>query len=307
MLDLQRLRLLTELHRRGTVTAVGEALSYSPSTVSHQLAALQREAGVPLFERDGRVLRLTEAAHVLVRHADVLLDRVERAEAEMAAAAGAVTGVVRISVFQTATRLLAPVLADLSARHPGLRVETRIEIDQALGALERRDCDLAVVWEDEHAPRPRPAGLAFEVLHEEHMLLVLPAGHPAAALPHADIPALESAVWAGGPPGFGHGRTIQDTCRRYGGFTPDLRHHTADEAALLTLVAAGQAVTLLPELAHPERAPGVVVRRITDPPVIRRVLTVTRRASLSRPALATVRAELARAVRRDGAPDTDPP
>ena len=69
MLDVRRLRLLRELHERGTVTAVAEALAYTPSAVSQQLATLEREAGVRLMERDGRRLRLTDAGRGLVEHA----------------------------------------------------------------------------------------------------------------------------------------------------------------------------------------------------------------------------------------------
>src|ERR687898_766710 len=84
MLDPRRLRLLHELHRRGTVGAVAEALSYSPSTVSQQLGVLQREAGTTLFEPAGRRVRLTDAALVLAGHAEELLAAVERAEPEPA-------------------------------------------------------------------------------------------------------------------------------------------------------------------------------------------------------------------------------
>ena len=88
MLDVRRLRLLRELNRRGTVTAVAEALAYTPSAVSQQLATLEREAGVPLMERHGRRLRLTDAGRGLVEHADAVIARLELAEAELAAAAG---------------------------------------------------------------------------------------------------------------------------------------------------------------------------------------------------------------------------
>ncbi len=110
MLDLRRLRLLHELRRLGTVSAVADALSYSPSTVSQQLRVLEREAGTPLFEPAGRRVRLTDAAIVLAEHADHLLAGAERAQADLAAAAaGAVAGVVRVGSFQTASlRLLLP-------------------------------------------------------------------------------------------------------------------------------------------------------------------------------------------------------
>jgi len=80
MLELRRLRLLRELHERGTIAAVADALQFTPSAVSQQLAMLEREAGVALLERAGRGVRLTDAAVVLVGHADALLDRAARAE-----------------------------------------------------------------------------------------------------------------------------------------------------------------------------------------------------------------------------------
>jgi DNA-binding transcriptional LysR family regulator len=290
MLDLRRLRLLRELHARGTIASVAGALSYSPSTVSHQLAELQREAGVPLLERDGRRLRLTEAAHVLVRHADALLTRMERAEAEMAAAAGAVAGTVRVSAFQTAAvSLVAPALARLADRHPGLRVEvTETEPDRAVDALLRRECDLAVCDEYGGQRRHRPRGLTFEELYAERVRLVLPRGHPATRLRD-----LAGAAWAGGQPGTSHERLLILACTTAGGFAPDIRHRATDLLVLLALVATGSAVTLLPDLSRPEREPSVVVR---DTGIARRVLTVVRDDGLARPALAAVRTALGEAA-----------
>src|SRR5918998_5790327 len=101
MLDVRRLRLLRELHERGTIAAVADALQFTPSAVSQQLAALEREAGLPLLERAGRGVRLTDAALVLVRHAEALLARAEVAQADLAAAAGSVAGRGRIASFQS--------------------------------------------------------------------------------------------------------------------------------------------------------------------------------------------------------------
>ncbi|MGH3379247.1 MAG: LysR family transcriptional regulator [Actinoallomurus sp.] len=290
MLDLRRLRLLRELHARGTIASVADALSYSPSTVSHQLAELQREAGVLLFERDGRRLRLTEAARVLVRHADALLTRMERAEAEMAAAAGVVAGTVRITAFQTASiSLVAPALAGLADRHPGLRLEvTEAEPDQAFDALLRRECDVAVCDEYGSQRRPRPRGLTFEELYTEPVRLVLPRGHPATHLRE-----LVGAAWAGGHPGTSHERLLAHACSTVGGFAPDIRHRATDLLVLLALVGTGRAVTLLPDLSRPDRDPSVTVR---DTGIARRVLTVVRDDGLARPALAAVRTALREAA-----------
>src|SRR5690349_18417886 len=131
MLDLRRLRLLRELARRGTIAAVAEALSYSPSAVSQQLAALEKETGVPLLEPAGRRVRLTAAAELLVTHTEVLFEEVERAEAALAQSLGANVGTLRVAAFQTAVLTLVPnALTRLERDHPGLRVEvTELEPD----------------------------------------------------------------------------------------------------------------------------------------------------------------------------------
>src|ERR671917_971975 len=99
MLDLRRLRLLREVDARGTVHGAARALAYTPSAISQQLAALERDAGVPLLERVGRGVRLTEAGHRLVSHADAVLARLEAAEADLEAVTGRVGGPVRIASF----------------------------------------------------------------------------------------------------------------------------------------------------------------------------------------------------------------
>src|ERR671926_1583809 len=124
MLDLRRLRLLHELHERGTIAAVADALRFTPSAVSQGLATLEREVGVALLERAGRGVRLTDAALVLVGHADALLERAALAEADLAAAAGTVAGRARIAGFQSvALRLAIPAINALARDAPRLRCE----------------------------------------------------------------------------------------------------------------------------------------------------------------------------------------
>src|SRR3954452_11663746 len=155
MLDLRRLRLLRELSARGTIGAVAEALSYSPSAVSQQLSQLEREAGVPLLERVGRGVRLTDAALGLVEHTDAVLARLEQAEAELSAAEADVHGVVRVSAFQTALRwLVAPILRALARAHPRLRTEVvEAEAEESLPQLRVGDLDVVVAEEYGEAPR----------------------------------------------------------------------------------------------------------------------------------------------------------
>ena len=172
MLELRRLRLLHELHRRGTVSAVAEALSYSPSTVSQQLGVLQREAGTRLFEPAGRRVRLTDAAIVLVAHAERLLADVERAEADLAAAANTVVGIVRIGAFQTASlSLVLPAMTAVRDACPQVQVElVEMESEPAFEALRSYALDLVLAEEYAGDPRPRLPGVDREDLLTEARL-----------------------------------------------------------------------------------------------------------------------------------------
>src|SRR4051795_759607 len=161
MLDLRRLRLLHELHQRGTIAAVADALQFTPSAVSQQLAILERETGVRLLERAGRGVRLTDAALVLVEHAEALLERVALAEADLASVAGEVTGRGRIAGFHSAAlRLGLPAIATLARDAPRLRTELiEAEPEQALPALGLGDVDLVLGDEWRHQPWRLAPGL----------------------------------------------------------------------------------------------------------------------------------------------------
>src|SRR5215212_9260164 len=161
MLDLRRLRLLRELSERGTIAAVADALQFTPSAVSQQLSALEREAGVRLLERAGRGVRLTDAALVLVGHADALLERAALAESDLAAAAGTISGRGRIAGFQSVSlRLALPAMEALARDAPRLRCELiEAEPEQALPALALGDVDLVLGDEWQHQPWRLSAGL----------------------------------------------------------------------------------------------------------------------------------------------------
>ncbi len=302
MLDLRRLRLLYELHERGTIAAVADALQFTPSAVSQQLAVLEREAGVPLLERSGRRVRLTDAALVLVYHAGALLGRAERAEADLAAAAGAVVGRVRIASFQSvALRLAAPAMRALARDAPELRCElVESEPEESLPALALGDVDLVLADEWQHQPRARPAGVDREDLGRDPVRIVLPADHPLARTGERalELSALAGETWTAGHPGTGWAEMIARACRELGGFDPRIAHRSNDAIVCLGLVAAGIAVTLLPDFVRPETHAGVAVRSIAESEVDRTVFVATRTADARRPsvqaALAAIRAAASR-------------
>jgi DNA-binding transcriptional LysR family regulator len=299
VLDLHRLRLLHELHARGTIAAVADALQFTPSAVSQQLAVLEREAGVPLLERAGRGVRLTDAALVLVRHADVLLERAELAQAELAGAAGTVAGRGRMASFQSAAfHLAVPAMQALAREAPGLRCELiESEPEESLPALALGDVDLVLADEWQHQPLARPAGVEREDLWRDPVRLVLPEDHPSARRHPRAVPLAELAedAWTTGHRETGWEQMTERTCRQLGAFDPDIRHRTNDSVTSLALVAGGQAVTMLPAL--PGIRPGVAVRAIAEGSVHRTIFAATRAADAKRPSvqalLAAVRAAAA--------------
>jgi len=290
MLDLRRLRLLRELHERGTIAAVADALQFTPSAVSQGLATLEREAGVPLLERAGRGVRLTDAGLVLVGHADALLTRSALAEADLAAAAGEVTGRVRIAGFQSVMLNLAiPAMEALGRDAPRLRCElVEAEPEDSIPALALGDIDLVLADEWQHHPRRLPPSLQRHDLFHDPVNVVLPARHPVARRHDAAVPLAELAgePWATGHPGMGWEEVTQRTCRELGGFDPDIRSRANDATISLALVSHGLAVTLLPDLVVPHRHPGVTARPIAEGSVDRAILAVTRTADATRPSAA---------------------
>src|SRR3954464_11506544 len=124
MLDPRRLVVLREFAVQGTIARAADALAFTPSAVSQQLAQLQREAGVELFGKAGRRLELTDAGRMLVARAGELLARMEEIEADLAAQAEKVHGTVRVGAFQTAaSAIVIPAIDRLAAGHPPPRAE----------------------------------------------------------------------------------------------------------------------------------------------------------------------------------------
>ncbi|MFB4316347.1 LysR substrate-binding domain-containing protein [Actinomadura sp. 21ATH] len=294
MLDLHRLRLLRELKHRGTLAAVADALSYSPSSISQQLAVLEKEAGVRLLEPVGRRVRLTPQAEILVAHTEAVLERLERAEAELAASLTDITGVLRIAAFQTAALALVPEALDrLRERHPALRVEvTECEPETALPALTARDFDLVIAEEYPGSPEARHAEIELEDLCRDEIRLALPGtGPPARPDASAPLPA-EGLPWVMEPAGTASRRWATALCRG-AGFEPDVRYESSDLLLHLRLVEQGHAAALLPDLVWDGRAANVHLRRLPDGLRTRRVFTAARRGSGAHPAIRAGREALA--------------
>jgi DNA-binding transcriptional LysR family regulator len=273
MLDVRRLHLLRDLARLGTIAAVAEAHAYTPSAVSQQLAALQREAGVQLLERAGRRVNLTSAADALVQHTEVVLAALEAADATLAAARTGSRGTVRIGAFPTAVRTLLPAaLVALARDHPALDLMvTELDPVAMPAALRHRRLDVALLHDYDIAPVTPDPALDSTPLLEETVFLAVPTGADNGT-DGDPIQGAHDADWIVASPGTLCHSVTMHACQA-AGFTPTVRHHADDFTAMLALVAAGQGVTLVPQLAVTRPLPRVRLH----PLAIRRRTRITYR------------------------------
>lgn len=295
MLDVNRLRMLVELSRRGTLSAVAEALSYSKATVSQQLSALEREAGAPLLRRVGRGVQLTPQGNVLVAEAIGILDRLERAQVAVAESMSEVTGTVRIAVFQTAAHaLLPPALLALQAQHPSLRVDvTESDPETSLDGVASRDFDLMLAEQYPGRTRPLNADLDRVVLTHDAITLGRRPGSPAADAAAALL-ATRDEPWVLEPRGTASRAWAEQLCRT-AGFEPDVHFEVADLTTHIRLIRAGLAVGLLPELVWAGDAPAVDLTPLPGAPR-REIFSSARRVSAAAPSIRAVRQALAEAA-----------
>jgi DNA-binding transcriptional LysR family regulator len=290
MLDVRRLRVLRELAARGTIAATADALGYTPPAVSQQLAALEREAGVALLERNGRKRRLTPAGEELVARTEAVLNALEAAEAAVERVTTHVAGTVRLAAINSIhNRLLPAALGELAKRHPDLRISTReLEPSESLPALKLGELDLALAAEYDFAPIEADPALERHVLADDPNRLAVPAGHPAAAAPPGSVPIeqLTGERWIAGREGTFCHATVVHTCRRVGA-EPLIAHRTNDFDVSYALVAAGAGVAIVPELAGPP-PPGVALLEPAGGLPGRRLFAAVRTGAADRPAVAAV-------------------
>lgn len=294
MFDLKRLRLLRELSLRGTIAAVADALSYSPSSISQQLSQLETEVGVPLLVKAGRRVRLTPEAELLVGHTNALLERMEILEADLAGTGPAVAGTVRLAVFQSAALAIVPeALTLLAADFPHLRLEvTQREPESALKSVWTREFDLVIAEQYPGHAAPRYPELDREPLCADPIRL---------GVASPSVTRIEDArhlPWVMEPRGTASRHWAEQSCRM-AGFEPDVRFETADLQAHIRLVESGHAVALLPDLVWSGEPARVRLVELAGSPR-RTVFTSARISGRSSAAITTCRALLGAAVEKLG-------
>jgi DNA-binding transcriptional LysR family regulator len=284
MLDVRRMRVLLEVASRGSMSAAAEALNYTPSAVSQQIATLERESGVALVERGPRSITLTDAGRALAAHADVILAQLEIAEMEVREIAGLSGGRIRLATFRTAGEtIMAEAVTTFHRLYPDVELTLKEgEPEDYVADLQAGRLDLALSFEYDFMPRVGIDGAEERLLMEDPIGVALPINHPLADDTVVRLSALSDQDWIGSTPRSSVHAFTQKLCDA-SGFEARIKFETDDYHIAQALVATGIGVTLLPALAASTLHPGVVWRPLGPTSPSRRLFAVFRAGGLRSP------------------------
>jgi DNA-binding transcriptional LysR family regulator len=285
MLDVRRMRVLREVASRGSFSAAADALAYTQSAVSQQIAALEREAGTRLVERNARGVRLTDAGRALVEHADAILARLADAEAELEAIAGLRGGRLRLASFPSAGATIMPeAIARFRERHPGVELTLEpAEPEPSIVKMRAGEVDLVL---DITAGFREPGDDGIERLHllDDPMYVALPQGHPLARKRNLKLEELAAESWILGTTGSCPDASIFLRSCQLAGFEPNVTFNSDDYFAIQGFVAAGMGASFIPDLALISVRDDIVVRSLGARPPARVIWAATMRDSYCSPA-----------------------
>jgi DNA-binding transcriptional LysR family regulator len=274
MLDVRRLRVLREVAIHGSFSAAADALAYTQSAVSQNIAALERETGTKLVDRGSRGVRLTQGGEALVRHTEAVLQRLAEAEAELEAIAGLRTGRVRLGTFPSAgASIVPPAIAAFRDRHPAVDVAVGVgEPPELIAQMKAGEHDLAVLIEMNPDDRPDD-GIERIPLLDDPMYVVLPTRHRLAHLPEIPLQELAAEHWMfGSPLGSCPDTSIVLRACHMAGFEPQIALSSDDYSAIQGFIASGVGVALIPELGLATIRDDVIVKPMAGTPAARYIV-----------------------------------
>jgi DNA-binding transcriptional LysR family regulator len=304
MLDLHRLRLLQEFAVRGSIARTAAVLGYTPSAVSQQLAALEREAGTALLDRSARRAELTDAGRRLAGHAERILAMVEEAETDLSARAAEPAGRILVTAFPSAAVAFAPALARSLRAHPRLTLVLRqTGAREALRQVRSGEVDVAIVddWTGRLSDQMETGGSILTSYHliRDELVLVLPRAHPAAAAGQpVDLWSLRHEPWLAAPAGEASRQAV-DRLLAAAGVVPPVLSEFEGMSTIVNLVVRGIGIAILPRLAVAAAERRVAVRDLPHGlDLTRDIHAVARTASVRRPSVAVILTALRAAASR---------
>ncbi len=285
MLDVKRLRILREVAEHGSFSAAADSLHLTQSAVSQQIAALEKETGTKLLDRNHGSVRLTDPGAALVSHAEAVMARLDEAERELADIAEVRGGRLRMVSFPTAgATVVARAVPAFSQKYPEVELELgEAEPEESIPNLKAGDYDLALAYDFDSVPFAEDRDVERHFLLEERLQVAVPLDHPLAGQKSIRLDQLSEEPWACGVrPSSCRQNVIQWS--RNAGFEPRINFASDDYQVIQSLVAAGMGVALLPELLLTGRQPGLSILDVTPEAPRRRIWAITLAADLRSPA-----------------------
>ncbi|GAA1526727.1 LysR family transcriptional regulator [Kribbella lupini] len=286
MIDLGRLRALHAVALYGSVGSAADALGYTPSAVSQQLAKLERETRTTLLEKRGRGIVLTDAAQELAATASKVLELVEDAELRLEEQRGQAIGELVIAAFPTAARGLLPVaLPGLIDGNPALDVRV-VEMDpfDGVAAVQRGEVHIAVVHDWANTPLTLTEDLSRTKLGTDPADVLVPTTHRLADKETVRPADLVGERWICQPPGTICHDWLVRTMRK-AGVEPDVVYSVAEYQTQIAMLDRGLGIGMIPRLGRgplPENVTAIPLQ----PAPSRRLYAVWRTATARRPAVA---------------------
>jgi DNA-binding transcriptional LysR family regulator len=267
-IDPRRLLVLDAVVRQGSFAGAARVLSLTPSAVSQQIAALERECGTRLVERNRRVIRFTDAGEQLSQRAAALRDLLDAAGDDLASIRSNDRGGLSVGIFESAARKMLPgALKRFAETYPDVEVAVHeVEPAQAFEELSRGGLDLAVTHSYSLAPRAIPRELMPTEVGEDPLVVICPQ----AIRKPKRLASLAGERWIGPTTEYCR-QTLLLACRS-AGFEPRIESTVSDYRLAEQLAAAGLGIALAPTLTLSDppaagtarhRLPEVGVRRIT--------------------------------------------
>jgi DNA-binding transcriptional LysR family regulator len=289
MFDVTLLPVLRELAERGSVTAVAAATHRTPSAVSQQLQTLQRQVGVPLVERIGRGVRLTEHGRVLAGLANGVATAIATVDAAWQEHLGGGSGTVDLAIFPSAAELLLPGLLTLMRAHPGIRLTlSDVDVSEGEFAPLTADHDVVVGHRPDGAAPAGRATLETVPLLREPLDVALPPGHRLAGHDRVHIDEVVDETWIGVPEDYPIDRVLTAMAAATD-TPPEVAFRTIHLPVIENLVAAGHGVALVPRYTSGTRAPGRFhLAELADVRAGRRIEALVRQDRAVRPVVRTV-------------------
>jgi DNA-binding transcriptional LysR family regulator len=278
---LERLTILDAVASSGTIAGAARSLGYTPSAVSQQLSALEREARTPLVERSNRGITLTSAGQLLARRSVEILDTVRTAFDEIDATINSTPTSLIVAAFPTAiTEILLPLREQLASTIDLSIVDA--ESEHALDAVRSRAVDAAIIDGYAHQLQPGLRDLDRTPIRVEPIRLVTRPDRL-----HATFAEYRDAEWVIAGPASPIGHALRQLCHDTG-FVPNVIAETDDHRITFDIIGACGAVSLLPELALTDLPDDVTIADRIGLPIERRIEFVTRRSLSTNRAIATL-------------------